>query len=270
MYPNREIFPDAPLALVAAEIRFRDSARLRRVETLDAVAIALEDDFPVAFPHEDTDIRIGAPGSQPEVTTRVGRLLKNVAGNASITISSTTLTYETTAYEDFDALKTVIARGIEALLGAGVTPALERVGLRYIDEVRVSKTIDDARDWATWIDARLIDQLNLGPATTPVRSAQGQITYELGHSRWLNFRFAALPGGSVVGGGPLVRKPFTEGPFFVLDFDGFEQFPADGPARLLSPSIVDGILEAVHDPAGETFQNAITDEARRLFRMESN
>ena len=46
MYANREIFPNSPLALVTAEVRLTDSPRLRQQETLDNVAIALEDRFP--------------------------------------------------------------------------------------------------------------------------------------------------------------------------------------------------------------------------------
>ena len=50
MYPNREVFEASPLALVAAEIRFTDAARLRQQEVKDAVTIALEDRFPFAEP----------------------------------------------------------------------------------------------------------------------------------------------------------------------------------------------------------------------------
>ena len=42
MYEGREVFPNAPVELVAVEVRFPDSARLRQPETLDALQLALD------------------------------------------------------------------------------------------------------------------------------------------------------------------------------------------------------------------------------------
>ena len=42
MYSDHETFANPPLVLVTAEIRFSDAPRLRQQETLDAVAIAFD------------------------------------------------------------------------------------------------------------------------------------------------------------------------------------------------------------------------------------
>jgi uncharacterized protein (TIGR04255 family) len=264
MYPNREVFPEAPLALVAAEIRFTDAARLRQQQTKDEVAIALEQRFPFAEPLQQANVSL-TQGAQPEIRQRAGVVLKNPTSTESLTIMSESLTYETTAYTDFDDLLGAVIAACDALIGAEVRPAMRRVGLRYVDEVRVPEAITDARQWGKWIDYRLVDQLEVGPDDVSATTAQSVITYDLGGGRGFNFRYAALNQGSIVVPQYLKRPPIESGPFFVLDFDGFHDFTG-GQAVSLNSATVREILSAVHIPCGTAFQRSITDEARTLFR----
>lgn len=268
MYPKREVFPNSPLALVAAEVRFSDAPRLRQSETLDAIAVAVESLVPV---HEQVQgaVNIQVVNGQPQMQVVTGRVMKNVDGTAALSIFPDRLSFETTAYAEYTTFKANVVACAQALVGAGVAPAIQRVGLRYLDEIRVPDTkVADARLWSDWVDQRLVDHLQLGPGGAPIARADGMISYDLGDHKGLNFRFAALSGGAVVVTGNLVRRPFTENvPVFVLDFDGYQDF--SGPkATLLSTDVVALTLDAVHGPAGETFQNAITDQARELFRGE--
>lgn len=268
MYPNREVFPNAPLALVAAEIRFTDAARLRQQQTKDAVTIALENQFPFAEQLQRGEITLNLTpgGPQPQIQERHGFVLKNASSTETLTVMSESLTYETTAYEHFDALLEAVAAACDALEAASVRPALQRVGLRYIDEVRVGE-IDDVRHWARWIDRRLIDQLDVGPEDYPATTMQSVSTYDLGEGKGLNFRCAALNEGSIVVPQFLKRPPIESGPFFVLDFDGFRDFT--GPDAIpLSSAVVRETLTTVHVPCGTAFQRSITDEARALFRED--
>lgn len=270
MYPKREVFPSSPLALVAAEIRFTDSPRLRQAETLDAIAVAVESLLPVHTQAEG-GMNVQIINGQPQMQVVTGRVMKNVDSTVAMSVFPDRLSLETTAYTEYSAFKDNVVACAEALVAAGVTPAVQRVGLRYVDEIRVPDTkVADARQWSDWIDRRLVDHLQLGPDAAPVVRAEGFISYDLGDRKGLNFRFAALPVGAVVVTNNLVRKPFTENvPFFVLDFDGYQDF-AGPKATLLNTDVVAMSLDAVHGPAGETFQNAITDQARELFRARTS
>lgn len=268
MYPNRELFPETPLALVAAEIRFTDSARLRQQDTLDGITIALEGRFPFAHPGQQAEVQVfvgnGPGASQMRSTNRI--VLTNGEKTESLTLASASLTYETTDYREFAHLRESVQQACTSLLDAGVRPAIQRIGLRYIDEIRVPTPIADARDWSEWIDHRLVDHLDVGPERHPVLMTQGVTTYDLGDGKGLNFRFAALNDGVVVAPQVLRRpRPPGTGPFFVLDFDGYQEFQSQV-ATPLDPELVGSSLTAVHAPAGATFQNAITDKARELFR----
>lgn len=266
MYSNREVFPRAPLALVAAEIRFTDSARLRQQATLDAVTIALENLFPFAEPLNQTDLNFG-PTMPPQVQQRTGVVLKDAASTTSLTLMSNALTYETTAYTEFGDMLAAVTTACEALAAAGVRPALQRIGVRYINEIRVPSQVGNARDWAPWIDQSLLAHLSVGPEEMPVTATQGVTTYDLGNRRGLNCQYAALNQGSVVAPAYLRREAFAAGPFFVLDFDGYQDFTGDVPTQV-DAEVVSTSLAVVRAPAGAAFQRSITDKARALFRGE--
>lgn len=273
MYPNREVFPNAPLALVAAEIRFTDAARLRQQRTKDEVTIALEDRFPFAEPLQrgelTLNLNLSPGGAQPQIQERLGVVLKNASSTETLTIMSESLTYETTAYTHFEGLLEAVTSACDALAAAQVRPAVQRVGLRYIDEVRVPEPIDDVRQWSRWIDDRLIAQLSLGPDGFPATTMQSVTTYDLGGGKGLNFRCAALHQGPIVVPQFLKRPPIESGPFFVLDFDGFQDFTGQD-AIPLSSHVVAETLTTVHVPCGTAFQRSITDQARALFRGDES
>jgi uncharacterized protein (TIGR04255 family) len=267
VYANREIFPNAPLALVAAEIRFTDAARLRQQQTKDAVTIALEERFPFAEPFQRAEVNLNLVpgGTQPQIQELLGVVLKNVSNTETLTIMSQSLTYETTAYSNFERLLEAVTAACDALDAAKVRPAVQRIGLRYIDEVRVPDPVTDARQWGRWINDRLVGHLDIGPEDVPVTGTQSVSTYDLGDGRGLNFRFAALNQGPIVVPQFLERPAITSGPFFVLDFDGFEDFTGQH-AVPLSAEVVRDSLSTVHVPCGTAFQRSITEEARVLFR----
>ncbi len=268
MYPNREVFPNPPLALVAAEIRFTDAARLRQQKTKDEVTIALEERFPFAELLQRADLNLTL-GDAPQIQERLGVVLKSTNSTETLTIMSESLTYETTAYDSFEELLEAVAAACEALVAARVRPAVQRVGLRYIDEVRVPEPLTDVRQWGKWIDDRLIGPLAVGPENFPATTTQSVSTYDLGEGRGLNFRFAALNQGPIVVPQFLKRPPIESGPFFVLDFDGFHDFSGQE-AVPLSSEVVRESLSTVHVPCGTAFQRSITDEARALFRGTSS
>lgn len=269
MYRNRETFSSAPLALVAAEIRFTDAARLRQQQTKDEVAIALEEQFPFAEPFQRAEVNLtlvsGGSQPQPQIHERAGVVLKNASSTEAITIMSGSLTYETTAYTSFERLLEAVTAACHALDAAKVRPAMRRVGLRYINEVRVPEPITDARQWGAWIDDRLIRHLDVGPEEIPVTGTQSVSTYDLGEGKGMNLRFAALNQGPIVAPQFLKRPAVVSGPFFVLDYDGFRDFTGQEFAAL-SADVVRDSLATAHIPCGTAFQRSITDQARELFR----
>jgi len=266
MYPRREIYPRSPLALVAAELRYADAPRLRRQETIDSVAIALEDRLPVVESMQNANVEVDPTGSS-KVGMERGTVLKDLAGTTVAAVFPNRFTFETTAYQEFPSFLDGVIEICRSLIGASVKPVLQRVGLRYIDEIRIpGNPVKDARQWAGWVDTRLVDHLSVGPTGAPVGLSQSLVAYDLGDRRGLNFRFAALRSGAVVVPTTIKRTPFEDGPVFVLDIDAYQDLGGSNAVRL-EPDDVASALRSVHDAAGQTFQDAITDRARKLFRQ---
>lgn len=184
---------------------------------------------------------------------------------ASTSVGARLPTYETTAYTSFEQLVDAVTEACEALDTAKVRPAVQRVGLRYIDEVRVPEQITDVRQWSSWINGSLLAYLEVGPDDAFATATQTISNYDLGKGRGLNFRFAALNQGPIVVPQFLKRPAISSGPFFALDFDGFHDFSGQD-AVPLSVDVVRESLAFVHIPCGTAFQRSITDQARGLFR----
>ncbi len=265
MHPDHEHFAVPPVALVTAELRFTDSPRLRQQDTLDAIAIACEHRFPIAEPITGMAVEPTGLGAAPQLVARQSVILRNADSTEALTLTSNSLTYETTAYRDFDDLAGVVNDACRTLITAGVAPALTRVGLRYINEVRVREPVSEVRAWSDWIDPRVLGTLSVAPEGVPVRALQAAVSFDLGNGGGLQIGYAAVPQGSVVNHRFLKRPPFEQRPFFAMDFDGFCDFSAD-PAKFLDPDLVARVLCGVHAPIGEAFQRSLTDNSRSLFR----
>lgn len=266
MYPNREVFPNAPLALVTTEIRFTDSPRLRQQATLDAVALALEERFPLGTPNVTVNVGNLGPGVGPQVEHRV--VFTDTAKTESVTIAPSSFIYETTAYREFSDFRVGVTAVCEALLNVNVRPALLRVGLRYVNEVRVPEPITDVRSWSKWVNNNVLGPSSVGPGDAAARTAQGLVMFDLGDGKGLNFQYAALDQAPIIQPQFLNRQQFDPGPFFVLDLDGYRDFGGRDTV-LLNADEVNNVLTAVRGPAGAAFQRAITEDARNLFRGET-
>jgi len=265
MYSKREIYPNAPLALVVAQVKYAYAPRLRQRDTLDQVALALEQDLPVV--NYDQSLNISLTSGQFEGHAELAQRHLNRESTTSVHVTPTALTLETTAYVEFGEFADLFSRACAALADAGAVHAVERIGLRYVDEVRVPDQISDARDWRGWVADELVAHLSVASQAKALGS-EALVQYDLGDQIRLAFRFGARDGKPVVGS-QLLRRPvqYEPGPFFVIDLDGFRQQPADEGA-VFDVEWIRAMLETVHGPAGEAFQNSITDQSRAVFREE--
>jgi uncharacterized protein (TIGR04255 family) len=263
MYKNREIYANAPLELVAAEIRFPYTSRLRQQELLDSIATDLNDIAPIARPGQSLTVDFALTGGTVNQQTEPLFKLLDKESWLAITITPTALTVETTRYSEFDDFLRTVLTALEATLRYGNISVVERVGLRYIDEVRVPVAIEGFHDWEGWISPKLLNITSVN-GEYPVVTSQGAVQYAINDEMGLLFRFASLVGEGVVRREPLKRRTAPAiGPFFVIDSDGFWQ-PTT--FRDLDVQHVAEVLTQLHSPIGHTFQEAITDKLRAHLR----
>ncbi|MDQ3274813.1 MAG: TIGR04255 family protein [Actinomycetota bacterium] len=265
MYEGREVFANPPVELVAVEIRFPDSARLRQPGTLDELQLALEDILPVRRAEQTTTVAVPLGGQVLSQVHEQVPLFLDRDATTSAAFRPTALTVETTHYQDFATFLGVIGRCTSVLAQQRAAPGVERVGLRYIDEIRVPDPISDAGSWEGWVSDWLLAAGRLGGSRQP-SGLQGMVQFDRGDHRRLVVRYATQVGTGVVQPTSLRRRhEYPHGAFFVLDFDSFWQGSASRVDEF-DPERIAELLGDLHAPVGETFQLAITDRLRDELR----
>lgn len=184
----------------------------------------------------------------------------------SVTFTTESLVVETTAYAGWQAFRTVVEAALKARQTVAPVEGFERIGLRYIDEIRIPNR-DRTLAWSEWVDGSL-----LGPShvfeSLELRQAeqQGIVVYATPNpGETYTLRYGAMDGPPVVGTAPnLVRRGLPEaGPFFLLDTDGAWVLGEDAEIPQLDPAAVMVIADRIHRPIKEMFELLITDRLRK-------
>lgn len=129
--------------------------------TVDAVQIALEDILPLRRTEQttpDASLSGQMTSQQPEQVV----LLIDRNSTSSAAIRPTALTVETTHYGEFAQFRSVVRRCMVAMAAQQAVLGVTRVGLRYVDEIRVSDPIEDAGSWERWVSSDLLAARSLG------------------------------------------------------------------------------------------------------------
>jgi uncharacterized protein (TIGR04255 family) len=136
---------------------------------------------------------------------------------------------------------------------------IERIGLRYIDEIRIPNT--DSPKWIEYIEPSL-----LGPKVKvhdglSLNQWQGMSAYGPSQGRSLVMRHATGEGFAVDPNAELKRNaPVDPGKFFLLDLDSF-WLPETG-IPVFETDRVSELIETLHEPVREMFEQCITDRLR--------
>lgn len=261
---EREVYPHAPLVFVTCEIRFPLAPSLGNDATLESLAAA----FSEALPLPD-EVPLPAADEAAALLARPERLFRftNRKRTLSAAVSRNSLSVETTSYDGWWEFKAHVFDAVRVVAAQTRIVGIERIGLRYINEIRVPASFDDSSGWAGWVNPALLDHLRLMPEGVP-ETLTSQVALRRGTAGLL-VRYASLRDGGAISDQPLRRTvPAREGPFFVIDADSFRVLPdehmLDFDIQALEP-----VLDDLHEPLGEVFERCITDRARAVFRGET-
>lgn len=269
MDPEREIYPNAPLRLVAAEVRYPLSPRLASLEAATAVE-RLGDVFPLVEEGQPVmQVTVGPAGAEPPAPTSVmgGRLLRmfSKTRNDAATITGTNAVVETTAYKRFEAFQAMLERVLAALEEFGPPVGVERLGLRYIDEIRVPGINEMPGDWHPFVEPALVAATDLVSSTLAgagfqPQAWQGLVQLTGPDDRGIQVRYGAGL-GTVVNPNGQLRFPgeADQRPAFLIDIDSFW-----APAEIgdFSTSSFMEVFQQLHAPVREVFERAVTDHLR--------
>ncbi|NLG66008.1 MAG: TIGR04255 family protein [Actinobacteria bacterium] len=237
MADTHEVYPSAPLALVAVEVRFPEAAAERPLPMplQRSFRDLLGKDWVIEsqrMPHLDVAFGLGGAGSQSVQQVVVPRFTLRDR-TLAVAVTDASLTVETTNYCHYGEFRGVLRRVFDAAEQLLAPDGIARVGMRYIDEIRVPDVSEEHPEtWRYWLDATLLPpRLDAMVADQYLPAAwDGAVRYATGPQRSLVLRYGARQGYAVQPRGNLSRpSPPAPGPFFVLDFDSFWE-PLDIPA----------------------------------------
>jgi uncharacterized protein (TIGR04255 family) len=264
MNDGHTMYRHPPVALVAAEIRFPgDSGAPIPPGVQRAFGDFLGQDWVLEpLPQTSFTMNLGAPSAPAIVAGAQSAIVRFAVRERTMAAALTagSVTVETTRYGNWPQFRTVLERAIEAAEKLLRPDGITRIGVRFIDEVRVPEP--EGEDWENWLSPSV-----LPPASQDFRECGwsplnwlGVAQYQASGERYLVLRYGpqgAIPGFVVNPDGPLRRlgqKPV--GPFFLLDFDAYWQ-PAAIPGW--DSAVALQTCDQLHKPIRALFDEIITD-----------
>ena len=258
-------FRNPPLALAVLEIRYPELAGGFGEEMLHSMRQAVSDRLPVCEPQFEEQIEV-RPGTPVPLEVNRRRVLRFSARNrtTALLVKQDALIVETTAYAGWkESFRPLAAMAVEALREAEQPDGVQRVGLRYIDEIRVPSASGGLGEWNGYIDGHLLAAVDpeFIPEGMKATQWQGIIRYRTGPSSSLMVRYGPQHGHAVDPDGPTRRRnPPRPGPFFLLDSDSSWNDEDEVPEF-----DADSIMyrcDQLHAPVSAFFKAAVTDKLR--------
>lgn len=254
------MYPHAPLVLVVVEVRHPAAEPLTSAQRL-TIKQDLGGQLPILKSGQLTTVQatLGATAGSEVRTEEFPRYVSR--DNTTVaSVRSESLVVETTRYNGWEDLRELVTCALRARQEVNGVDGVERIGLRYINEIRVPG--DTEENWSPWLDAALVGSV-LSGEQIGLRAVQWQgiTVYASAPDQTVTLRHGARDGYAVEPGGVLKRPIPAPGPFFLIDIDSYWT-PSEG-----TPEFdVDRILascDELHGPVRSLFEGLITDRLRQ-------
>jgi uncharacterized protein (TIGR04255 family) len=260
-----EIYPNAPVVLTALEVRHPSAGSMSPAQQRELKQL-LRNDLPilrnVQIATVEGTLALGAVPENPVV--RVEKFPKYFSrdNTTAFSVRDGAFVIETTRYLGWEAFRKLFFRILNSRFEVGEIDGVERVGLRYIDEIRVPDLVDATwNGWSPWVDNSLLGPAEVGDRVGLVpKEWLGTSVFSPGPDRSVVLRYGAREGYAVDPGGDLKRPTPTPGPFFLLDIDSFWT-ASDGVPELGIDALV-SLSDQLHNPVRHLFESLLRDKLR--------
>ena len=258
-------FLNPPLALTVLEIRYPESPGGSEEELLRIVRQSVHDRLPVLEPQTEDHVAVTLGAPEPlNVQRRTHMRFSSRDRTTALIVKQDALAVETTTYSGWsESFRPLVEAAARALGEASPPDGVRRIGLRYIDEIRVPGVGEESSDWKGYINDHLLAAAHpeIVPSGMQAQQWQGVVQYRTSASSALTVRYGPQHGLAVGPGGLTRRKnPPLAGHFFLLDSDSYWTDEAGVPEYDLE-WIMDR-CDQLHAPASEFFHTAVTDRLR--------
>ncbi|MFF2816343.1 TIGR04255 family protein [Kitasatospora cineracea] len=254
---DREVYPNAPVVLVAIEVRHPTAEPLAKAAIAD-LKRSLAREFPLYMPATTLTFTVSPTGMAQDPQTAPRYVSRDKT--ASVTFREDAIVVETTRYEHYERLREMAALAVDVRQRVAPVDGVERIGLRYINEVRVPELRSSA-DWAEWVAPALAGPTALDPPTgLDLNTWQGTAIFGDPTGSGAAVRHGSFEGYAVNPGGDLKRPAPAPGPFFLIDIDSY--WTAQGETPNVEQEELLTCLDGLNSYVKVLFEGLITDRLR--------
>lgn len=261
---KEEIYPNAPIVLMVAEIKHVEHKPLDEKQSR-IIYEAVKEILPIRDDGEEPRLTFSAASdgslSEPQLVQIKVRRYSSRDKRTVVTISPDAISVKTTQYHRYEDVRQLLKQTLTALVDAVALEGVTRIGLRYIDEIRVPSDNDSGMPkWSEWVDESLVGPRDVGikQGLSPTES-EGTLAFSSGDATRLVLRYGAQ-NSNVIESTPRLRRPTpSPGPLFKLDIDSYwhpENISEFTPDQILAKA------DLLHAPVRSMFEGLITDRLR--------
>lgn len=265
-------FRHPPLVLSAVEVRFPELLPSVLRDARRELHSAMKPYLPISdtVTHTTFEIDVDNNLPKPRIEQRRFPRFKSRDSAMAMVFQDSAAVFETTVYAGYEAFRPMVNTLVNVVHDFLTPDGVTRIGLRYIDEIRLPHVQGMPGDWNTYIDDHLLAavQPEFLPEGITAQTWQGVVTYITGDSQSLTLRYGPATGYAVnpMADGARRSDPPPPGPFFLLDSDSAWSASAEVPE--FSPENIMAIVDDIHRPATAIFNAACTDSLRRVFNED--
>jgi uncharacterized protein (TIGR04255 family) len=257
--PDREVYANAPLQLVACEVAYSLAPGAEVSAAREALYERLQKTYPLPGPPPASLTLEASPmGPMPQIAQ--GFRFLNLERTRSVAVSPASIVLESSRYHRFEGFLDDAIAAVKALGATVRIAAASRIGLRYIDEV----PLDDLPGHSFngyFADSVLAPGEPVPDVGTPVEFMTTS-RFAAGPDRYTTMRTGVLTAPVVAPEGPLAIARPTRGPYFLIDIDSAWQAGAQTSPLPFDASVIAEVLGSLHAPVRALFEHSITEMLR--------
>ncbi len=250
---SHRVYKNPPLVMSLCQVRFASVLSVSDEAFVAPFQNAIRREFPLADRPVEIQVALDMrPGGfQPPVTQQKWRFA-DVSGTWAVVLAQDFIALETREYSDFDHFMERLSFVLNALVKHIQPDPGLRIGLRYIDEIRLA----DA-DPRSAIRPELLGAMTQEEVfSKAVRSVQ-EIALQYPEGEAVTLRHGYFSSGTTVQ--PPAPESAPLGPFYLLDTDVYREFTPPAVLQMDTDSICQHV-EEYHQAVYRLFRWALTDE----------
>lgn len=267
-----EVYLNAPIVLTACEVRLPPSGLQVSDSQIKGLRDRLDDVLPVlrTFDNRQVSVGFGPTGPEPPEVTRQRVLqLSDRAQSLVVHVAADSVVIKTADYQGWAAFRPVIDQVLRAARDVLAPDGYLRVGLRYIDEIRLPAGGGSVGDWEAYLNPILLAPDGLRAAAEGLESGGWQVLtrFAANDQHDVVVRYGPSDGHAVnPKEPPLSTRRRPAGPFFLFDIDSFWETNAGIPE--FDPEALGSLCDQLHRPVRTLFESAVTDRLREEVLRE--